>query len=71
MAKTFKLITIVGTSPDSYEEAIQKGVTDASASLRNLSWFEVQEMRGRVDQGKVVEYQIKMQVGFRVEPGQS
>jgi len=68
MGKTFKVITIVGTSPNSCDEAIQKGIADASASLRNLAWFEVQETRGRVDQGKVVEYQVKMQVGFKVEP---
>jgi len=64
---THKLVTIVGTSPKSFEEAIGSGLTDASTTLRNLEWFEVQELRGRVQNGKVGEYQVKMQVGFRVE----
>ncbi len=67
MSKTFKLVTVVGTSSESYEDAIRNAVQDASGSLRHLSWFEVQEMRGAVRDGKVVEYQIKLQVGFRVE----
>jgi len=67
MAKTFKLVTLVGTSPTSYEDAIQSALADASASLRNLSWFEVKEMRGAVSKGSVLEYQVKIDVGFRVE----
>ena len=67
MSKTFKCVTLVGTSASGYEDAIQKAITDASASLRNLCWFEVVEMRGRIQNGKVVEHQVKLQVGFRVE----
>ena len=67
MSKTFKCVTLVGTSTTDYEDAIQTAITDASASLRNLCWFEVGEMRGRVENGKVTEYQVKLQVGFKVE----
>ena len=67
MGKTFKMVYLVGTSDRSYEDAIQNAVTAASASLRHLGWFEVEEMRGRIDDGKVVEYQVKIQVGFKVE----
>ena len=67
MTKTFKLVSLVGTSPTSYEEAIQNAITDASGSVRNLSWFEVKEMRGAVSKGSVLEYQVKIDVGFRVE----
>jgi flavin-binding protein dodecin len=67
MSPTFKMVTVVGTAAGSYEDAIQNAITDASASLRNLSWFEVQELRGKIADGKVAEYQAKVQVGFRVE----
>ena len=67
MSPTFKMVTVVGTATESYEDAIQNAITDASASLRNLAWFEVQELRGRIDQGKVAEYQAKLHLGFRVE----
>ena len=64
---TFKLITIVGTSQNSFEEAVQSAVVDAAKSLRDLAWFEVVEQRGRIKDGVVAEYQVKLQVGFRVE----
>jgi flavin-binding protein dodecin len=67
MNATYKLVTVVGTSPQSYEEAIKHAVTDATATLRHVTWFEVKEMRGRVDDGAVVEYQVKLELGFRVE----
>ena len=67
MSGTFKLVALVGTSPDSYEQAIKNAIRDASASLRNLSWFEVTELRGRIADGTVAEFQAKLQAGFKVE----
>mgnify|MGYP001591627052 CR=1 FL=1 len=67
MSNTYKMVTVVGTSPDSYEAAIANALSDATATVRNLSWFEVREQRGRIVDGKVAEYQIKLQIGFRVE----
>jgi len=67
MSNTYKMVTVVGTSTESYEAAITSALSDATATVRNLSWFEVQEQRGRVVDGKVAEYQIKLQIGFRVE----
>ena len=67
MSNTFKMVTVVGTSPESYEAAIASALSDASATVRNLSWFEVQEQRGRIVDGKVAEFQIKIQIGFRGE----
>ena len=67
MSGTFKLVTLVGTSPDSYEQAIKNAVRDASASLRNMSWFEVTALRGRIADGAVAEVQAKRQAGFKVE----
>jgi flavin-binding protein dodecin len=67
MAGTFKLIELVGTSPKSFEDAIQGAVSDASKSLRDLAWFEVLEQRGRIGNGIVSEYQVKVHVAFKVE----
>jgi len=67
MARTFKVVTVVGTSPDSIEDAIQSAVADAGGSLRNLGWFEVKELRGRIEGDGVVEYQTKVDIGFKIE----
>lgn len=67
MHETYKMITVVGTSPKSYEEAIEKAIAEASLTVRGLAWFEVKEMRGRISEGTVAQYQVKIEVGFRVE----
>ena len=64
---TYKLVEIVGTSKESFAKAVANGVARASKSLRNMDWFEVTEMRGRIEKGKVAQYQVKIKVGFRLE----
>lgn len=63
---TYKKIEIVGSSRTSVDEAIQNGVAEASRTLRNVEWFEVGEIRGHVENGKVGHYQVTMKVGFRL-----
>ena len=63
----YKMVEIVGTSSESFAKAAANGVERASKSLRNVDWFEVTEMRGRVDNGRIAQYQVKMKVGFRLE----
>jgi dodecin len=65
--RVYKMVEIVGTSSESFAKAVATGVARASHSLRNLDWFEVTEMRGRIEKGKVAQYQVKMKVGFRLE----
>ena len=63
----YKLVEIVGTSKESFAKATANGVERASKSLHNLDWFEVTEMRGRIADGKVAQYQVKIKVGFRLD----
>jgi len=65
--KTYKLVEIVGTSSKSISDAVSSGVERASKTLRNVDWFEVTEMRGRVDNGKVSQFQVTMKIGFRLD----
>lgn len=65
--KVYKLVEIVGTASESFAQAAANGVERASRTLRNLDWFEVTEMRGRVTDGKISQYQVKLKVGFRLE----
>ena len=65
--KTYKLVEIVGTSEESFAKAAASGVARASETLRNVDWFEVVDMRGRVADGKISQYQVTMKVGFRLE----
>ena len=63
----YKLVEIVGTSSESFAKAAANGVERASRSLHNMDWFEVTEMRGRIADGTVAQYQVKMKVGFRLD----
>jgi len=65
--KVYKLVEIVGTSDKGFAEAVSAGVARASKTLRNLDWFEVTEMRGRVTKNKVSQFQVKIKVGFRLD----
>ncbi|MFC2088594.1 dodecin [Calditrichota bacterium] len=66
MGKTFKLIELVGTSTESYEDAIQNAITQASKSLKAISWYEIVQMRGAINEGRVQEYQVILKVGFKL-----
>ena len=66
-SNTYKKIEIVGTSPDSVSAAIENGVARASKTVKHMDWFEVVEMRGRIQAGAVVEHQVTLKIGFRLE----
>jgi hypothetical protein len=63
----YKKIELVGSSPNSIEEAVQNAVAKASQSLRNLRWFEVVETRGQIDDGRIAHWQVTIKVGFTLE----
>jgi dodecin len=64
---TYRVIEIVGTSPDGTDAAIRNGVSRAGKTMRNLDWFEVQSVRGRIEDGQVAHTQVTLKVGFRLE----
>lgn len=63
----YKMVEIVGTAEESFAAAADHAVKRASESLHNLDWFEVTEMRGRISDGRVAQYQVKLKVGFRLD----
>jgi hypothetical protein len=63
----YKKIELVGSSKTSIEDAINNAVKEASNSLEHLDWFEVQETRGDIVDGKVSHYQVVIKVGFRLK----
>ncbi|MHC5209238.1 MAG: dodecin [Planctomycetota bacterium] len=67
MGKTYKKIEIVGTSEESFAKAVETGVAKAAETLHSLDWFEVTELRGRIDGGRVAEYQVSIKLGMRVD----
>lgn len=65
--RTYRVIDIVGTSPEGMDAAIRNGIERASKTVREIDWFEVTETRGEVEDGRVAHFQVTMKVGFRLE----
>lgn len=63
----YKKIELVGTSPDSIEDATANAITLAAKSIRGMRWFEVVETRGHIVDGKVAHWQVTLKVGFTLE----
>jgi flavin-binding protein dodecin len=64
---TYKVTEIVGTSTESVAQAVRNGVAKANQTLRNLDWFEVEEIRGHIENGEIGHFQVTMRVGFRLD----
>jgi len=63
----YKKIELVGSSPDSIEDAVRNAVSKAAQSLRNMRWFEVTETRGQIEDGRITHWQVTVKVGFTLE----
>lgn len=64
---TYKTIELTGSSLTGIEDAVNNAVAKAAKSVHNLRWFEVTELRGHVDAGKVAHWQVTMKVGFALD----
>lgn len=62
-----KIIELVGSSPKSWEEAVQHAVKEASRSIRGITRVGVKEMDVKVDGAKVTEYRARVEISFRIE----
>ncbi len=63
----YKVITLVGTSSESWEKAATAAVEKAAQSLRDLRIAEVVELDMQIDDGQVVAYRAKVKVSFKYE----
>ncbi len=59
-----KVTELSATSDKSFDDAIQQGIDRATKTLRNVKSAWVKEMRVSIDNNKVSEYQVNMQVTF-------
>jgi flavin-binding protein dodecin len=65
----YKVIELIGTSTESWEEAAKAAVETASKSLRDLRIAEVTELDLQLEDGAVASYRAKVKVSFKHEAG--
>ena len=63
----YKVVELVGSSEESVTKAIDRAISKAALSIRHLGWFEVVQVRGHIEDGKVAQYQVTIKAGFRLE----
>jgi flavin-binding protein dodecin len=64
---TYKIIELVGSSADSWEEAAKNAVEEAGKTLKNLRIAEINKLDMRVEDGKVLTYRARVTVSFKYE----
>jgi flavin-binding protein dodecin len=65
--KTYKIIEVVGVSDDSIQQAVRNALSKATKTVRNIDWFEVNDIRGSVTKKGEPVFQVEVRIGFRLE----
>jgi dodecin len=65
----YKVIELVGTSSESFEQAVTAAVSQASQSLRDLRIAEVSQLDVTIEDGRVSAYRAKVNISFKYEGG--
>jgi len=65
--KVYKKIRVTGCSSTSIEKAIEIAVEKAGESLHGMAWFEVVEIHGAINAGKPAEWQVSVDVAFKID----
>ena len=63
----YRLSEVVVSSPTSIDDAIKTAISKAAETVRNIEWFQTEEIRGQVVDGDVAYFQVRLKVGFRVD----
>jgi flavin-binding protein dodecin len=62
----YSVSEIVGSSTEGIDDAVRGAVARAGQTLHNLDWFEVTDIRGRIEDGRC-RFQVTLKVGFRLD----
>lgn len=63
----YKLIELTGTSTNSLEDAVNVALKRAHKTIKNLRWFQVNDIRGDIDTDRTQHWQVTLKVGFTVD----
>ena len=64
---TYGVSEIIGSSSTSIDDAIRQAIQKATEDRRHIRWFEVQQIRGHVDEGRVAHFQVGLKLGYTLE----
>jgi dodecin len=67
MADVAKVVTVIGNSPDSFAQAAQVAVSEASKTLRGITGADVISMSCEVQDGRITTYRTTVNIAFALE----
>jgi len=67
MDSVYKVIELIGTSPNSWEEAARNALEKATESLKDIRIAEVVELDMKVENDKITAYRAKIKVSFKYQ----
>ena len=67
MAHVAKVVRIIGSSPESFAQAAQEAVAEASKTIRGITGADVVTMSAQVDGDRITEYRTTVDIAFGVE----
>jgi len=63
----YKVIQVIGTSPNSWEEAAKSAIEQAGKHIRELRIAEIEKLDARIENNVIVEYRARVSLSFRYE----
>jgi dodecin len=63
----YKVVELIGSSPDSWEKAAAVAIKKASETLRDIRIAEVIMLDTQIENGKIIAYRAKLNISFKVE----
>lgn len=67
--RTAKVIELIGNSKESFEDAVQAALSDASQTLRHISGADVLRFSVKCEEGRILEYRVDLKIAFGIERG--
>lgn len=67
MTHTYKITELVGSSEQGIEQAVNNALNKAGETVQHMRWFEVNDIRGHIEDGQVAHWQVGIKLGFTVD----
>lgn len=67
MAQVAKVVTIIGSSPESFAKAAEAAVQEAAKTLRGITGADVISMSAEVEGNRITQYRTTVNIAFAIE----
>lgn len=63
----YKVINIVGESNNSFSDSVKKAVDEASKTVKNIKYAEIERFTAKIENNKITNYRSEVKLSFEVE----